>query len=76
MQYVAQTPQYDASGQGGQYGFDPGMGTSQPYAQQYGQDPSAFSMYGGGDYQMQGGPASMRPKYNATAVYSGESDRE
>ena len=28
MQYVAQTPQYDASGQGGQYGFDPGMGTS------------------------------------------------
>ena len=74
MQYVSQTPQYDASAS--QYGYDP----SAQYQQQYGQQ-DGLSMYGGNDMQMQqmgqmgqmGGPA---PKYQATALYSGESDRE
>ncbi|QDZ19728.1 PH domain-containing protein [Chloropicon primus] len=79
MQYVAQTPQYEgAGGQAQQYGY--GDPTGQQYqAQQYGQDPSAFQMYGGGgDYQMAGGAGmGMKPpKYNVTAVYAGESDRE
>lgn len=72
MQYVAQTPQYDTGGQG-QFAYDP---NGQSYGN-FGQDPSAFAMYGGGEYQMQAGPgARVNPKYNVTAEYSGESDRE
>ncbi len=70
MQYVAQTPQYEGS----QYAVGPAE-----QFQQYGGDPYAAAMYGGGnEYQAAAGMGGMTrpPKYNTTAVYSGESDRE